>query len=322
MAPQIIFGTATFGMDLTDFQGPETVKTLLATLKTLGITRLDTAARYPPLNPGRSEQLVGEGEAIAAGFLVDTKVYTDTKANGSGDLTQDAIERSVSASLDRIQAPGGVNVLYAHRPDPQTPLAAQIQNLSAQVDKGHCKAWGVSNFPPPLLEKILALCDENGWAKPSWYQGVYNAVTRGPETQLLPLLRAHGIHFVAYMTLSGGFLTGKLVNNKHADTRAGDNNPLGKMIQRAFGAEDLQAAMKRFDEAVGAEGLTSTEVAIRWVMHHSALTEDDSVILGASKIAQIQETVAFIRKGELPAKLLRLTEDLWETLSESRGKIC
>ncbi|KAJ4392350.1 hypothetical protein N0V93_005976 [Gnomoniopsis smithogilvyi] len=283
MAPQIIFGTATFGMDLTDFQGPETVKTLLATLKTLGITRLDTAARYPPLNPGRSEQLVGEGEAIAAGFLVDTKVYTDTKANGSGDLTQDAIERSVSASLDRIQAPGG---------------------------------WGVSNFPPPLLEKILALCDENGWAKPSWYQGVYNAVTRGPETQLLPLLRAHE------RTLSGGFLTGKLVNNKHADTRAGDNNPLGKMIQRAFGAEDLQAAMKRFDEAVGAEGLTSTEVAIRWVMHHSALTEDDSVILGASKIAQIQETVAFIRKGELPAKLLRLTEDLWETLSESRGKIC
>lgn len=123
-------------------------------------------------------------------------------------------------------------------------------------------------------------------------------------------------------TLSGGFLTGKLVNNKHADTRAGDSNPLGKMIQRAFGAEDLQAAMKRFDEAVEAEGVTSTEVAIRWVTHHSALTEEDSVVLGASKVAQIQETMAFIRKGELPEKLLRLTEDLWKALRESRGSIC
>lgn len=109
MAPQLIFGTATFGMDLTEFQSAETVKPLLAVLKTLGITRLDTAARYPPLNPGRSEQLVGEGEAIKTGFLVDTKVYTDTKTDGSGDLTQEAIEKSVSASLERIQAPGGVS---------------------------------------------------------------------------------------------------------------------------------------------------------------------------------------------------------------------
>lgn len=108
MAPQLIFGTATFGMDMTAFQDAEAVTPLLEMLKTLGVSRLDTAARYPPFNPGRAEQLVGEGQFIAAGFDVDTKVYTDTKTDASGDLSHESIEKSVSTSLDRIRASEGV----------------------------------------------------------------------------------------------------------------------------------------------------------------------------------------------------------------------
>lgn len=64
MAPQLIFRTATFGMDMTAFQDAETVTPLMEVLKILGVSRLDTAARYPPFNPGRAEQLVGEGRFI------------------------------------------------------------------------------------------------------------------------------------------------------------------------------------------------------------------------------------------------------------------
>lgn len=112
------------------------------------------------------------------------------------------------------------------------------------------------------------------------------------------------------------------MNNQHADTRAGDANPLGKMIQGAFGAEDLRAAMKEFDTAVKAEGLTPAEAAIRWVTHHSALNEEDGVILGASKTAQILESIDFVRKGRLPQNVLQLTDKLWEAVQESRGSIC
>lgn len=49
-----------------------------------------------------------------------------------------------------------------------------------------------------MLEKILRLCDENGWQKPSCYQGDYNLVTRGMETKLVPLLREHGMTFNAF----------------------------------------------------------------------------------------------------------------------------
>ncbi|KAL9579658.1 MAG: hypothetical protein Q9212_004985 [Teloschistes hypoglaucus] len=105
MAPELIYGTATFAMDMTEFQDPSSVRTVLETLHKAGIRRLDTAARYPPLKPGRAEELTGETNDTSGSFLVDTKVYTDTKSDGSGDLTPGAIEKSLLASLQRLQRP-------------------------------------------------------------------------------------------------------------------------------------------------------------------------------------------------------------------------
>ena len=106
MTPQIIFGTASFGMGLTEFQDSSTVRNLLENLQELGIYRLDSAARYPPMKPGRAEELIGETQDISGGFRIDTKVYTDTKTDGSGDLTSEAVERSLLASLQRLKTDG------------------------------------------------------------------------------------------------------------------------------------------------------------------------------------------------------------------------
>lgn len=70
MALQLIFGTGVVGMDGMEFQDSESVTKLLLTLKELGINRLDTAARYPPFNPGRSELLLGAANALSDTFVV------------------------------------------------------------------------------------------------------------------------------------------------------------------------------------------------------------------------------------------------------------
>lgn len=181
MAPQLVFGTGVLGMDGMDFQTGESVKRLLQTLQELGITRLDTAARYPPFNPGKSEELLGASlSKFTTTFIVDTKVYTEV-GDGSGDLTRAAIQKSVDGSLQRLQRPQGVNVLFAHRPDPATPLEEQIQGFVDHVAQGHAKAWGVANHPPETLQKILDLCERNGWEKPSWYQ-----VRATPGPRIIP----------------------------------------------------------------------------------------------------------------------------------------
>lgn len=53
-----------------------------------------------------------------------------------------------------------------------------------------------------MLEELLQLCEKNGWKKPTCYQGQYNLVTRGMETKLLPILRAHVISYNAFMYAS------------------------------------------------------------------------------------------------------------------------
>ncbi|KAI0874033.1 putative oxidoreductase [Hypoxylon argillaceum] len=321
MAPQIIFGTGGFGMDMTAFQDADSVKALLQELRRLGISRLDTAARYPPLNPGRSEQLLGEAVELSRDFVIDTKVYTNTQTDGSGDLTTAAIAKSVDASLQRLQRPEGVNVLYVHRADPSTPLEEQIQGFAGQIAEGHCKAWGVSNVEPEMLEDILRLCEQNGWPKPSYYQGTYNVISRGMETKLWPILQAHNIKFVAFWALAAGFLSGKFVNGQHAGTRLGDENPLGKKMQGMYGDEVLLNAVKKFDTETRALGLTPLEVSVRWIFHHSKLTDDDCVLLGASKNEQIIENVTSIKKGPLSEQARLLVEELWESVKGIRGEV-
>lgn len=170
MSPQLVFGTGVVGMDGMEFQTRESVTRLLQTLQELGVTHLDTAARYPPFNPGKSEQLLGEAlDQSAKTFTIDTKVYTEL-GDGSGDLARSNLQKSVDGSLERLKRPHGVNVLFAHRPDPATPLEEQIQGFLSQITQGHAKAWGLANHPPETLQKILDLCERNGWEKPTWYQ--------------------------------------------------------------------------------------------------------------------------------------------------------
>ncbi|GAP91837.2 putative aldo keto protein [Rosellinia necatrix] len=322
MAPQIVFGTSSLGMDMTAFQDAESVRSLLQTLRDLGVSRLDTGARYPPLKPGRSEQLIGEARELSRDFVVDTKVYTDTQTDGSGDLTLESISKSADGSLRRLQRPEGVNVLYIHRADPTTPLEEQIQGFAQQIALGHCKTWGVSNMPPEVLERILQLCEQNGWPKPRYYQGTYNVISRAMETKLMPILRAHGMNFVAFWAVAAGFLTGKFVNGQHAGTRMGDDNPLGKHMRAMYGSDEaLRAAVRRFDAGTRALGLTPLEVAIRWIFHHSELADGDCVLLGASRVEQVVENVGFFRKGPLPDPVLPLVEGLWESVKGSRGDV-
>lgn len=104
-------------------------------------------------------------------FTVDTKVYTEV-GDGSGDLARAAMRASVDASLRRLrrEGAGGVNVLFAHRPDPATPLAEQIRGFGEEIARGSAKAWGVANHSAERLREILELCESEGWVKPAWYQ--------------------------------------------------------------------------------------------------------------------------------------------------------
>lgn len=170
MAPHLVFGTGVFGIEGREFRDNASARKLLLNLKEAGINHLDTAARYPPFNPGKSEELLGAANDLSDTFIIDTKVYTEV-GHGSGDLCREAVRKSVDSSLERLHRPHGINVLFAHRPELATPLEEQIQAFHEQIAQGHAKAWGVANHPPETLQKMVDLCEQHGWEKPAWYQG-------------------------------------------------------------------------------------------------------------------------------------------------------
>ena len=98
MGPRLIFGAASFGIN---FAITENVQEVLKYLKENDITHLDTAGRYPPTSPGRSEELIGETGAASQGFTIDTKILT-LGSDHRGELEKAAIEKSVKISLQRI----------------------------------------------------------------------------------------------------------------------------------------------------------------------------------------------------------------------------
>lgn len=133
-APQLVFGCGGIGIEFT---GEEAVTELLQTLKDAGVSRLDTAALYPPTDIGASQRLIGKAGAARMGFTIDTKVMVSIHGL-KGTLEPEKIAKSVTESHETLQFLEGqhINVLYAHAPDDATPLSNQAAGFDAQYKKG------------------------------------------------------------------------------------------------------------------------------------------------------------------------------------------
>lgn len=109
----------------------------MKTLKSFNGITLDTAALYPPTDVGASERLIGQADAAAQGFTMNTKIFAPGFDAGH-TLTSAAVEISVNTSYERLNLQGHkLHGLYCHFPDPVTPLKEQTATLDAQFRKGH-----------------------------------------------------------------------------------------------------------------------------------------------------------------------------------------
>ncbi|KAI0882023.1 Aldo/keto reductase [Annulohypoxylon maeteangense] len=309
--PQLIFGGASIG---AAFATPQEVSELLQTLKSLGVKRIDTAARYPPTNPGASERLLGELGATKLGFLIDTKVLC--AGLGEGSLEPAATQKSLVESYERLQLQDSkVNVLHCHRPDTQTPLIEQAEGLNAQYRAGRFDKLGVSNFDPELLDEFIKICDQNGYVKPTVYQGQYNLVCRDIERTLFPTLRKHGMVFNAYSPLAGGFLNGKLTAGDTEGTRFDAGNVMGQHYRAQYDKKEMHDGIEYLTNILDEMGISKVEASLRWISYHSSLGSDDGIILGASKLSQLSQNVEAIAKGPLDEKVVSAMDKMWQSIS-------
>ncbi|GAA3733910.1 aldo/keto reductase [Plantactinospora mayteni] len=168
----------------------------IAALRTgldLGMTMIDTAEMY---GSGFSEELVG---AAIAGrrdevFLVDKVLPANATRQGAVQACRRSLRRLGTDHID----------LYLLHWRGGHPLSETIEAFTELVAAGDIGQWGVSNFD---LSDMVDLLDAGGDSCAT-NQILYNLTRRGPEYDLLPWLREHGIPVTAYSPIEQGRLLG------------------------------------------------------------------------------------------------------------------
>ncbi|KAI3479229.1 hypothetical protein L1887_58660 [Cichorium endivia] len=319
---KVVFGCMTFGAagaeqarvhDLND------CRAIVDIFASHGHTELDTARMY---GLGSSEDYLRQlGYTVpnSQGFEVATKVFPSArKANfpSKDKYTFSAadISRSIDDSL-RTLGTSSFDLFYLHSPDRETPLEATLEAVNAAYVQGKFKRFGVSNYRADEVDQIIQIADKNGWVKPVVYQGLYNAITRTAEEALFPTLRKHGIAYYAYNPLGGGFFTGAF--NPQSDVEKGSRfdpeRAQGQMYRQRYWTEHYFNAIEAIRPVAEKHGLSTAEIALRWMMHHSALdpAHGDAVIIGASSTKHIEQNLIDLEKGPLPQDVLDAVDKAW-----------
>jgi aflatoxin B1 aldehyde reductase len=288
-----------------ELSSPDALTKVFSILKSAGVTTIDTARLYPG-----SEEMIGATPGHET-FTIDTKVQGDF---GEGCAKKDDIIAAAQDSLNKCKI-SQFDIFYMHAPSRNVPFEESAEGINECYKKGQFKRFGLSNFTAEEVQRMYDICKDKGYVVPSVYQGNYNAVARKAETLLFPILRKLGFAFYAYSPIAGGFLTKK---RKQIEDGVGrfSTTALGGLYRRLYNRPSFLDALTEWNAVAEEEGVSTAELAYRWVAYNSALKEElgDAVIFGVSKIAQVEETTAWLAKGGLSEKSVQRIEAIWKSV--------
>lgn len=266
---------------------------------------IDTADVYSAWAPGNrggeSETIIGRWLAARGrrdDVLIATKVGWELQ--GESGLKPEQIERRVEASLQRLGI-DYIDLLFAHRDDPNTPLEETLQAFDQLVKAGKVRAIGASNYDAPRLQEALATSDRLGLAKYSVLQPQYNLLERDSfEGPLQDVCAAQDIAAVPYYGLASGFLTGKY---RSRDDLAGKAR--AGSVEKYLNEYGL-GVLSALDSVAAETGATPAQVALAWLAAQPAVA---APIASGTSVAQTEELLGAMR--------LELTSEQLATLDSA-----
>ncbi|WCT75396.1 aldo/keto reductase [Sphingomonas naphthae] len=263
---------------------------------------IDTADVYSAWVPGHSG---GESEAIIGEWLkasgkrdavtIATKVGL-LPGEGCEGLAATRIAAACDASLRRLGVET-IDIYFAHRDDPRTPLEETLAAFDALVKAGKVRTIAASNYTADRLGEALAISDANGWARFAVLEPLYNLVERGEyEGALRDLCVKEGIAVTPYYALAAGYLTGKY---RSADDLSGSRADSVRPYLEGKGPAVL-AAM----DAIAADtGASMVAIALAWLNAKPGIA---APIASATSIAQLDTLLAAARLTLTPEQVAAL----------------
>lgn len=316
---RLCLGTMTFGLQCEEAQS----RAILDAAAEGGIDFLDAADVYPLggglERAGRTEEIIGAWLKGKRGqFILASKCcgQMGPKPWDRG-MSRKHILDAIDASLKRLGT-DYLDLYQLHSYDPATPYDETLEALDMVVRSGRARYVGVSNWMAHRLARALGRSEARGLVRFVSVQPRYNMLFRTYERDLLPFCAEEGIAVIPYNPLAGGLLTGKHDPKAPPPEGRFTLGTAGGMYQKRYWQDRDFATIEQLRAVAAEAGIPLTAMALRWVMTNPAIT---APIIGASRPAQLADTLAAAEAGPLPADLYaRLNEitQAWRMVDAER----
>jgi L-glyceraldehyde 3-phosphate reductase len=276
----------------------ENQRALLRRAFDLGITHFDLANNYGP-PPGSAEE--NFGVLLRQDFAAHRdELIISTKAGyymWPGPYGEWGSRKYVLASLDQSLRRLGldyVDIFYSHRPDPETPLEETMGAVAHAVKSGKALYAGISNYNAAQTREAAAILRSHG-VPLLIHQPKYNMFERWVEPELLGVLTEVGAGCIPFSPLAQGLLTNRYLDGIPEDSRAVKS---GVFLKPGQITPALLAKLRALNELARTHGATLAQFATLWLLRRPEVT---TVLIGASKVAQIEDIHAGLRLAPLSA---------------------
>ncbi len=300
---RLSFGTMTFGSQTDE----ATARRIMDCCLDAGINFIDTANVY---NRGAAETIVGK---TLKGRR--DKVILASKVRGKmGDapdeegLSRAALRKAIDASLQRLGT-DYLDLYYLHQPDYSTPIEETLETMQEFVRAGKVRFPAISNYAAWQVTEVNWICEKKGYQPYFISQPMYNLIARGIEEEYLPFCRRFGVAVVPYNPLAGGLLTGK--HSSAGGPTPGTRFDGNKMYQDRYWLDDDFSAVEELRTIAKEAGKTLVQLALQWLLSQPVV---DSIILGASRLEQLQENLKATQGGALDQPILSRCDAVWKRL--------
>ncbi|KAL7266055.1 hypothetical protein RUND412_011413 [Rhizina undulata] len=288
-----------------------------------GINFFDTAEGYAA---GQSERIMGEAirkfNWRRCDIVISTKIYWGT-GNSSEPKTKRAVNcvalsrkhiiEGTKASLERLGLEY-VDLLYAHRPDKDTPMEEVVRAFNWVIEKGWAFYWGTSEWSAEEIQDAWRVADRLGLVGPLMEQPQYNLLSRDKvEKEFAPLYEKHGLGLTTFSPLRIGVLSGKYNDMKipEGSRLAQTDDPFIKGVREKFeNDQEFRSqleAVRNLKPIADELGVTQSQLALAWILKNKNVS---SIITGASKPEQVIENVKSLAVVE------KLTDDVLERIEK------
>ena len=251
-----------------------------------GVNFFDTANIYGA-PPGTSEQYVGKALGDKRkDIILTTKFGAQSGGRGGsveGGGTRDYIMSCIEESLTNLGT-DYLDLYQYHFPDTNTPAEETLRVLEDLVQQGKVRYIGCSNMSGAQLQEAMDAAQAAGTSQYVSAQNWYSLLTRGIETDLVPVAEQNNVSIIPYFPLESGLLTGKY--------RKGQDDPEGSRLAAWGGAFKTDDKMDKVEALIAyAESIDHSmlDLAMGGLTNRSFVA---TVIAGVTKPEQLRQNAA------------------------------